>query len=158
MKNFIIRRILLGIFIIFFGAMIIYTVIRLLPTSYVEQIARQRASNPLSTKSYQEWLDQLNEVYRLNVGIIPGYFGWLGNAIRGDFGESWHYGIPVTQKFSEVVWYSFIINIITFLVELLISIPLGILAARKQYSRTDYAITVFALAGISLPSFSWRPY
>lgn len=153
MKNFIIRRILLGIFIIFFGAMIIYTVIRLLPTSYVEQIARQRASNPLSTKSYQEWLDQLNEVYRLNVGIIPGYFGWLGNAIRGDFGESWHYGIPVTQKFSEVVWYSFIINIITFLVELLISIPLGILAARKQYSRTDYAITVFALAGISLPTF-----
>jgi len=74
MRNFIIRRVLLGIFIVFFGAMIIYTVIRLLPSSYVEQIARQRASNPLSTKSYQEWLDQLNEVYRLNVGIIPGYF------------------------------------------------------------------------------------
>ena len=153
MRNFIIRRVLLGIFIVFFGAMIIYTVIRLLPSSYVEQIARQRASNPLSTKSYQEWLDQLNEVYRLNVGIIPGYFGWLGNAVRGDFGESWHYGIPVTEKFNQVVWYSFIINIITFLVQLLISIPLGIIAARKQYSRADYAITIFALAGISLPTF-----
>ena len=35
----------------------------------------------------------------------------------------------------------------------MISIPLGILAARKQYSRVDYAITVFALAGISLPTF-----
>jgi len=153
MRNFIIKRVLLGIFIVFFGALIIYTVIRSLPSSYVEQIARQRASNPLSTKSYQEWIDQLNEVYRLNVGIIPGYFGWLGNAIRGDFGESWHYGIPVTEKFNQVVWYSFIINIITFLVQLLISIPLGILAARKQYSRTDYAITIFALAGISLPTF-----
>jgi len=129
MKNFIIRRVLLGIFIVFFGALIIYSIIRSLPTSYVEQIARQRASSPLSTKTYQEWLDQLNEVYRLNIGIIPGYFGWLGNAIRGDFGESWNFGVPVTQKFSEVVWYSVIINIITFIVQMVISIPLGILAA-----------------------------
>lgn len=153
MKNFIIRRVLLGIFILFFGALIIYSVIRALPASYVEQIARQRASNPLSTKSYQEWLEQLNAVYGLDVGIIPGYFGWIGNAIRGNFGESWHYGVPVTEKFRDVIWYSVIINIITFIVQLVISIPLGILAARKQYSRTDYAITVFALAGISLPTF-----
>lgn len=153
MKNFIIRRVLLGIFIAFFGAMIIYGFIRSLPTSYVEEIARQRASNPLSTRSYQEWLAQLNEVYGLNVGIIPGYFGWLGNALRGDFGESWHYGVPVTEKFNDVIWYSVIINVITFIVQMVIAIPLGILAARKQYSRADYAITVFALAGISLPTF-----
>jgi peptide/nickel transport system permease protein len=153
MRNFIIRRLLLGLFITFFGAMVVYTVIRSLPSSYVETIARQRASSPLSNKTYQEWLDQLNLVYRLNVGIIPGFFGWLGNAIRGDFGESWHYGIPVTEKFNQVIWYSIIINIITFFVEILISIPLGNLAARKQYSKTDYSITVFALAGISLPTF-----
>jgi peptide/nickel transport system permease protein len=107
----------------------------------------------LSNKTYQEWLDQLNAVYKLDIGIIPGFFGWMQNAVRGDFGESWQYGIPVTEKFKMVIWYSIIINIVTFLVEMLISIPLGILAARKQYSRTDYAITVFALAGISLPTF-----
>ena len=153
MRNFILRRLLLGAFITIFGAMVVYTVIRSLPTSYVETIARQRATNPLSTKTYQEWLDQLNAVYRLDVGIIPGFVGWLGNAVRGDFGDSWHYGIPVTQKFGQVIWYSLIINIITFFVEILISIPLGNLAARKQYSKTDYAITVFALMGISLPTF-----
>lgn len=153
MRNFIIRRIILGLFITFFGAMVIYSVIRLLPTSYVETVARQRASNPLSTKTYQEWLDQLNAVYGLDQGIIPGFFGWMGNAVRGDFGESWHFGIPVTKKFSQVIWYSVIINIITLLVEVLIAIPLGILASRKQYSKTDYSITVFALMGISLPTF-----
>ena len=153
MKNFIIRRIVLGIFIVFFGAMVIYAVIRSLPSSYVETVARERATNPLSTKTYQEWLDQLNSVYHLDVGIIPGYFGWVGNAIKGDFGESWHYGIPVTEKFNQVVWYSVIINIVTFIVQIVIAIPLGILAARKQYSKTDYAITVFALMGISLPTF-----
>ncbi|MGV8026313.1 MAG: ABC transporter permease [Anaerolineaceae bacterium] len=153
MSNFILRRLFLGLFIIFFGAMVVYTVIRCLPTSYVETIARERASNPLSTKTYQEWLDQLNLVYKLDVGIIPGFFGWIGNAVRGNFGESWHYGIPVTEKFNQVIWYSVIINIITFFVEIFIAIPLGILAARKQYSKTDYAITIFALTGISLPTF-----
>lgn len=153
MRIFIIRRLILGLFITFFGAMVIYTVIRFLPTSYVETIARERASNPLSTKTYQEWLDQLNAVYGLDEGIIPGFFGWLGNAVRGEFGESWHYGIPVTEKFSQVIWYSVIINIVTLIVELFIAIPLGIVAARKQYSKTDYSITVFALMGISLPTF-----
>ncbi len=140
-------------FITFFGAMLVYTVIRSLPSSYVETVARQRATNPLSTKTYQEWLDQLNAVYGLDKGIIPGFMGWVGNAVRGNFGDSWHYGIPVVEKFNQVIWYSFIINIITFLVELFVAIPLGIVAATKQYSRTDYAITIFALMGISLPTF-----
>ncbi len=133
--------------------MVVYAVIRCLPSSYVETIARQRASNPASNKTFQEWLDQLNSVYHLDVGIIEGFFGWVGNAIRGDFGESWQYGIPVTEKFSQVIWISVIMNIITLIVEVCIAIPLGIVAARKQYSKTDYAITVFALMGISLPTF-----
>jgi peptide/nickel transport system permease protein len=153
MRTFIVRRLLFAIFITIAGALVIYAVIRSLPISYVEAIARQRATNPLSTKTYQEWLDQLNLVYKLNIGIIPGFFGWLGNAVKGNFGESWHYGIPVTEKFSQVIWYSMILNIATFFVQLFISIPLGIMAARKQYSKTDYAISIFALAGISLPTF-----
>jgi len=153
MRNFILRRLFLGLFITFFGAMLVYTVIRSLPSSHVETVARQRATNPLSTKTYQEWLDQLNAVYGLDKGIIPGFMGWVGNAVRGNFGDSWHYGIPVVEKFNQVIWYSFIINIITFLVELFVAIPLGIVAATKQYSRTDYAITIFALMGISLPTF-----
>jgi peptide/nickel transport system permease protein len=153
MRIFILRRIILGVFITIFGAMVIYAVIRSLPASYVETIARERASNPLSTKTYQEWLDQLNAVYKLDVGIVPGFIGWLGNAVQGEFGESWHYGIPVTDRFKQVIWYSVIINIITLFFEIIIAIPLGILAARRQYSTTDYGITVFALMGISLPTF-----
>lgn len=153
MRNFILKRLFLGLFITFFGAMLVYTVIRSLPSSYVETVARQRATNPLSTKTYQEWLDQLNQVYGLDKGIIPGFLGWLGNAVQGNFGDSWHYGIPVIEKFNQVIWYSVIINIVSLLVELFIAIPLGIVAATKQYSRTDYAITIFALMGISLPTF-----
>ena len=104
-------------------------------------------------KSYDEWLTQLNAAYGLDKGIVPGYFTWLGDAVRGKFGDSWKYTIPVTQKFGETIWLSFVMGLISFILELVIAIPLGIIAATKQYSRADYAITTFSLVGISLPTF-----
>lgn len=138
--------------ILFFVALLIYLLMRALPTSYVEGIARQRASLP-GAKSYQEWLDQLNAVYGLNVGIIEGFFHWIGSAIRGDFGDSWFFNVPVTEKFADVIWYSFALGAIGMVLELAIAIPLGIVSAKKQYSMTDYTVTVVALIGISLPTF-----
>lgn len=152
MWKFLLRRILLGLFIIIAGAFITYAVIRCMPSSYVETIARQRSTAP-GSKSYTEWLAQLNAIYGLDKNIIPGFLDWLGNFAKGNFGDSWLYTIPVTEKFNDVIWYSVAMNVVTLIVELFISIPLGIVAARKQYSRTDYAVTIFALMGISLPTF-----
>ncbi len=59
----------------------------------------------------------------------------------------------MVQKFNAVIWNSFILGVLSFVLEIVIAVPLGILAARKQYSRTDYAVTIFALIGISLPTF-----
>jgi len=132
--------------------MIIYAIMRCLPSSYVENMARELSTRP-GSKSYSEWLAQLNAMYGLDVGIIKGYFQWFGNAVKGDFGDSWQFSVPVTEKFSEVIWDSFALGAISFVLQILIAIPLGILAARKQYSRVDYAVTVFALLGISLPTF-----
>ena len=152
MSKFVIRRVFLAIIIIVFGAFIVYSVIRSLPSSYVENIARQRATMP-NSKSYTEWLAQLNKLFRLDTDVFTGFTGWLTDAVRGNFGDSWLYNVPVTAKFAGVIWYSVALNITTFFLQMIIAIPLGITAARKQYSRTDYAITFFALMGISLPSF-----
>jgi peptide/nickel transport system permease protein len=59
----------------------------------------------------------------------------------------------VVEKFQDSVWISFIMGAISFVLELVIAIPLGVIAATKQYSKSDYVITVVALAGISLPTF-----
>lgn len=152
MKKYIIKRLLASVLILLLVSFCIYGLMRCLPTSYVETIARQKSMQP-NSKSYQEWLDQLNAAYNLDKGIIPGFFGWLGNALRGDFGDSWKWTVPVTEKFNSVVWLSFVMGVISFVLELLIAIPLGIVAATHQYSRLDYAISIIALAGISLPTF-----
>lgn len=152
MRKFLVKRLALSVVILFFVALIVYSIMRCMPTSYIENMARQKASLP-GGKSYKEWLEQLNATYSLDSGIITGFFHWLGQAVRGNFGDSWAFNVPVTEKFSRVIWDSFILGSVSFLLEIIIAIPLGIMSARKQYSRTDYAISVFALIGISLPTF-----
>lgn len=152
MTKFIVRRLILGAFIVFFGSMVAYAVIRSLPTSFVERMARQLSSLP-GAKSYSELITQLNKMYGLDGSVLGGFFKWFGYAIRGDFGYSWKFNQPVIEKFNSVIWYSVVINIFTFILQAVICIPLGILAARKQYSATDYTVTVIALMGISLPTF-----
>ena len=153
MSKYIIKRLLISIMILFFVTLIIYSIMRCIPTSYVEKIARERASLP-GGKSYSEWLTQLNAAYGFDKGIVEGYFSnWLVSTLKGDFGDSWFFNVPVVQKFNAVIWNSFILGVLSFVLEIVIAVPLGILAARKQYSRTDYAVTIFALIGISLPTF-----
>lgn len=152
MKKFILKRLLMSVVILFFVSMIIYAIMRCMPTSYVEQQAMNLASRP-GSKSYQEWVDLLNAQYGLDKGVVQGYFTWAGGAIHMDFGESWYWNQPVTKKFASVIWYSFALGLAAFILEMIIAIPAGIAAAKKQYSATDYTVTVIALIGISLPSF-----
>lgn len=152
MRKYIIKRILLSIMILFCVTFIIYALLRCLPASYVENMAMQLASKP-GAKPYEEWLTQLNASYGLDKQIIPGYITWLGGALQGQFGDSWKYTVPVLEKFNDVIWLSFTMGAIAFVLEIIIAIPLGVIAATKQYSRADYAITTFALVGISLPTF-----
>ncbi|MFR8548341.1 MAG: ABC transporter permease [Lachnospiraceae bacterium] len=152
MKKFVAKRVALSVVILFCVTFIIYTLMRCLPGSFVENMAMQLSQAP-DAKPFEEWLAQLNETYGMDKGIIPGYFVWLSDAIRGDFGESWKYTVPVIQKFNDVIWLSFVMGGISFVLQLLIAIPLGVIASTKQYSRLDYGITAGALIGISLPTF-----
>ena len=94
MRKYILKRLGISLIILFFVALIIYSIMRCMPSSYVESLARQMSQKP-GAKSYQEWLDQLNKAYGLDVGIIPGYIHWLGQAVRGNFGDSWYWNVPV---------------------------------------------------------------
>ena len=153
MWKFIVKRLFISAIILFFVMAIIYTVIRCLPSSYLENMARALTTKP-GAEPYDVLLARLEKLYDMDKGIVPGFLSWLGRvATTGDFGVSWEFGIPVTQKFREVIWYSFWLAAVAFVLEILIAVPLGIISARKQYSRADYAISVFALIGISLPTF-----
>ena len=152
MHKYILKRLVYSAIIFFFVMLIIYVILRCLPTSYIENIALQKSMQP-NSKSYEEWMAQLTAMYGMDKGYLVGYFNWLGNFFTGNFGDSWFWTVPVAEEFHKTVWLSFIMGVITMFFELIIAIPLGIVAATKQYSKTDYAISIIALAGISLPTF-----
>lgn len=152
MWKYIVKRVLISILILLLVAFIIYALMSSLPTSYVESVARQKSQQP-GAKSYTEWLEQLNEMYGMGGNVFSGFWTWLKNVFTGNFGDSWHYTVPVLEKFNDTIWVSFIMGAIAFFFEVIIAIPLGVIAATKQYSKTDYAVSIIALAGISLPTF-----
>ena len=87
------------------------------------------------------------------VAVLGGYFSWLGNMLRGDLGDSFLYQLPVGRVIADHMWVSFLISLVALIFQFAISIPLGIVSATRQYSVTDYAVTVITMIGISLPSF-----
>jgi peptide/nickel transport system permease protein len=81
------------------------------------------------------------------------YLIWLGNAARGDFGRSFSFGMPVGQLLAERLPATLELQAVALLFALLISIPIGIASAIRQYSLFDNVASAGAFAGISLPDF-----
>lgn len=97
--------------------------------------------------------DNLRKAYGLDKGIIEGYFSWLGSAMKGDLGYSLTRARPVTEVIITYAPVTFAVAFIALILQIIIAVPLGIAAARRQYSAFDYIITVFVFIGISLPIF-----
>jgi len=153
MVKYTIKRLLYSAIILFFVMFIIYVLMYNMPAGYLETKARELASRPGATRSYAEWLSALNAQYGMDKGVVAGYFIWLKSALTGNWGDSWAWTIPVTQQFHNTVWYSFILGLVSFIFEIIIAIPLGITAAKNQYSFTDYFTTVVSMICISMPTF-----
>ena len=153
MTKFIIKRVLISIVILFFVMFLVYLLMSNLPFSFIDQKALQLSQAQGATKSREEWIADLNAQFGLDKGPVNGYFTWLKSFIKGDFGDSWKYNVKVSDKFQEVIWRSFALSLISFILQIIIAVPLGVVAARKQYSPVDYTVTVVSLIGISLPTF-----
>ena len=147
MRQYIIRRLFVCVFILFGVSMILYALMRSMPGNYVQTLT---SGNPEITAEMRANLESL---YGLVKGIVVGYVDWVIEAIKGNLGDSFLYGKPVTEVIQSKMWTSFWLSLPSLILQLLIAIPLGIVSATKQYSKTDYAVTTFALIGISLPSF-----
>lgn len=154
MFKYIVKRLLISIVILLGVSIIVYTMIRLMPNDYVDN----KFSSQLSQGSITlEDIQRFKELYGIGdnsfVGILSGYFKWLGNLFKGDLGTSFKYQKPVGVVISQNMWISFAIAVVATILQFLIAIPLGISSATHQYSVRDYMVTVFTMIGISLPTY-----
>lgn len=147
MAKYILKRLVLSIFILFGVSIVIYGLVRAMPTDFVDKTF---ADIPNMT---EERLAELKTLYGLDLNLIDGYIKWVGDLLHGNLGTSFKYQQPVADVIKDKMWISFAISFVALVLELLVAIPLGVMAATKQYSKADYAVSVLALLGISLPGF-----
>ncbi|OGC03862.1 hypothetical protein A2276_08445 [candidate division WOR-1 bacterium RIFOXYA12_FULL_43_27] len=89
----------------------------------------------------------------LDQPIYIQYFSWLWNALRLNFGVSYLTGQPVITEIMERLPMTLLLMVLSYVLTLLIAIPLGVLSAIKKGSRFDNAVTFFSFAGMAIPSF-----
>ncbi|MBE7077217.1 MAG: ABC transporter permease [Clostridiales bacterium] len=153
MVKYILKRLGASILILLGVSLILYALLRCMPTDYVEQ--KILALTTGGAEVQDDMKKKLYEAYGLDGTILQGYWKWLTNIANLDFGTSFISGREVLSEIfsADRLGTSFVVAAIATVFEFLIAIPLGITAATHQYSFRDYLVTVLVLIGISLPSF-----
>lgn len=147
MKQYIIRRVAISFIVLIGVSIMLYSITRMMPSDYVS------LSTSGNTQMTEEQLEHLRSLYGLDKGYVEGYLSWLNGVLHGDLGDSFKYKKPVVDIIKQYAPITFTVAFIALILEFLIAVPLGILAARKQYSKIDYIIVFVTFMGISLPIF-----
>lgn len=152
MLQYIARRVLLMIPTLFIISLISFTIIQLPPgdflSSYVASLRQQ--GEDIDTAQLQA----LEEQYGLNQPVYVQYWKWIsGILLRGDWGRSFEWGLPVSQLIWDRIGITMLISLLTILLSWAIAIPAGVYAATHQYSFGDYLMSFISFFGLGTPSF-----
>jgi peptide/nickel transport system permease protein len=97
---------------------------------------------------------QLRHQYGLDKPLVVQYCHWLANFVQGRWGESIRDQTPVSQLFSERVGMTLLLCGLAFALAVVVSVPLGVIAAVRVGGLVDRAIAVTAVVGLSAPAFA----
>lgn len=146
MAKYIRNRILIAIPIFFFITMVVYILSCLAPGSVVDVLAGEGS---MTKEAYAALVKE----YNLDKPAIVRYLIWLGQMLRGNLGLSTSTSQPVATMIAARIKPTLILTGTAMVVSILISIPLGVLAAYKPYSIWDNISSVLTFVGASVPNF-----
>jgi len=145
MLKYIVKRLLLLIPVILGTSAVVFFVMAWAPGDPAVVL--------LGTDAKPEAVAALREELGLNDPVIVQYGRYMANLLRGDLGESYTSKRPVFQEYMSRFPNTFKLTFWSMVVCVVISIPIGIISAVKQYSLIDNLGMVGALAGLSIPNF-----
>src|SRR5690625_518884 len=147
MYQYIIRRILVFIPMLFALSIVVFA------------LAKAAPGDPFTGKMLDPNIDpevyeQQREELGLNDPTHIQYINWLTRFAKGDFGESLAFnGRDVSGLIVERLDNTVRLGVFALILTLIVSIPIGIYSARNPYSAIDYATTTFGFMGLAIPNF-----
>jgi peptide/nickel transport system permease protein len=149
--SYILRRALLMIPTLLIASALIFTVMELPPGDFFETYqSEMQAQGERADMSRVEFL---KKEYHFDKPPVQRYFYWLWDFVRGDFGYSFEYQLPVRDVIGDKLLLTIAISVLTILFTWAIAFPIGIYSATHQYSWGDYGLTLFGLMGLAMPHF-----
>jgi len=142
---FICKRLLILFATLFLVSGVIFLVLRVIPGDPAQII--------LGIQATPETLQELRQKLGLDLPWIAQYVNWLGGLLRGDFGRSIAYDVPITALILSRLQVTAPLAFLSILFAVLFSIPLGIYAATRRNRLGDYGVMLFSQVGLAIPQF-----
>jgi len=143
--NFLARRLLATIPVLLIVAVLVFLMLRLTPGDPAAILAGDAANT--------EQIERIRESLGLNRPILVQFGIWFGNLLSGDLGESFYYKQKVTALIGQRLEPTISLAALTTLFAVLVSVPLGVLAAWRFGGWFDRALMGFSVMGFSVPIF-----
>jgi peptide/nickel transport system permease protein len=144
-SRYVLRRLVVAIPSLLIASFMVFALPRLIPGDVVQLM--------LEEKAYGRDLEDLRAKLGLNRPLLVQYVEWLGKVGRGDLGESLWTGRPVVEELARRVPVSLELGLLALAFSVAIALPIGILAAIRQDTVTDYAARSAAILGLSVPGY-----
>jgi peptide/nickel transport system permease protein len=149
MASYIIRRVLMGVLIIFLVTVMVFLFIRLLPgdplTIYLNKTDMQQMT--------EEQLYELRVKFGLEKSLPMQYVDWVGGLFTGDLGQSIFYDIDVGILVRERMPVTLYLGVLAFIISGIFGISFGVICALKRGTWIDTVVTLLANIGVTMPSF-----
>lgn len=144
--KYILKKILTLIIALLLISIIVFVAFSVIPAD--------AAISKLGSNATPERIEALREQLGLNRPVFERYFWWLANAIQGNFGESFQYtGVSVTSLIGSRLGNSALLSLISFIMVVVFSIPIGIFSAKRKSALGRGAMTTVTQITMGIPSF-----
>jgi peptide/nickel transport system permease protein len=151
MFSFLVRRVLVMIPTLLVISALVFVIIQLPEGDYLSSHIAELESQGESVS--REEIAYLRQRYGLDRSQPEQYFVWLTGMLRGDFGYSFEYSLPVSEVVGDRLFLSFLLSFTTILFTWIIAFPIGVYSATHQYSWGDHGLTLLGFLGLATPNF-----
>lgn len=147
MLSFLARRTLLALPALLGVALVVFLLMRAVPGDVVTSLVGLEGNITPDRRA------ELQRMFGLDLPVHVQFVQWLSAALQGDLGSSLRTGRSVSLDLALRFPVTLQLTFLSLCVALLIAVPAGVAAALRRGRMVDYAVSVFALLGLSLPSF-----
>ncbi len=151
MLRYTVHRLLVMVPTLLAVSALVFVIIQLPPGDYFTSYINELQSEGESVSA--ERIEFLRQQYGFDRSPVEQYFVWLAGLLRGDFGYSFEYSLPVSDVIGDRILLTFIVSFATIVFTWIVSFVIGTYSAVYQYSFGDYALSFLGFIGLATPNF-----